>query len=170
MTAFWQRYRGKTSDERLKVLLGRVKQPTPYLTAVRLSVTLLSARPATDFDTYETLVRARLPKQTAAVRRGPAQALRKVREGQVRPERPGLPVAHPSAGTVDGGISRQPSRRHPDRGAQGQRGRAAIRLQVAVQDPQQARAGRPHPHAVGEGGVRTRWPSAGSGSAIRSIR
>lgn len=63
MTAFWQRYRGKTSDERLNILLGRVKQPTPRLGAVRLSVTLLSARPATDFDTYASLVRARLPKQ-----------------------------------------------------------------------------------------------------------
>jgi len=63
MTAFWQRYRGKTSEQRLDTLLGRVKQPTPHLAAVRLSVTLLSARPDTDYDTYARIVRARLPKQ-----------------------------------------------------------------------------------------------------------
>ncbi|MBR7551401.1 hypothetical protein KC220_22940, partial [Mycobacterium tuberculosis] len=50
MVNFWQRYRGKTNDERLDVLLGRVKQPTPHLAAVRLSVTLLSVRPHIDFE------------------------------------------------------------------------------------------------------------------------
>lgn len=62
MTAFYQRYRGKTSDERLKVLLDRVKMPTPRLTAVRLSVALLSARPNTDYDTFARTVQARMPK------------------------------------------------------------------------------------------------------------
>ncbi|WP_313839244.1 transglycosylase domain-containing protein [Cupriavidus sp. SZY C1] len=63
MTAFWQRYRGKTNDERLKVLLDRVKLPTPRLAAVRLSVTLLSVRPDTDYDTFARTLRERLPKK-----------------------------------------------------------------------------------------------------------
>jgi len=63
MTAFYQRYRGKNNDERLKVLLDRVKQPTPHLAAVRLSVTLLSARPNTDFATFARTLRAWMPKQ-----------------------------------------------------------------------------------------------------------
>lgn len=63
MTAFYQRYRGKSSDERLRILLDRVKLPTPHLAAVRLSVTLLSARPNTDYDTFASILRARLPKQ-----------------------------------------------------------------------------------------------------------
>ncbi|WP_423199526.1 MULTISPECIES: transglycosylase domain-containing protein [unclassified Cupriavidus] len=62
MTGFYQRYRGKSADERLKVLLDRVKKPTPRLTAVRLSVSLLSARPNLDYDTFASLVQARMPK------------------------------------------------------------------------------------------------------------
>ncbi len=64
MTGFYQRYRGKDADAQLKVLLDRVKLPTPHLAAVRLSVTLLSARPQTDFDTFAKTLRARLPKQS----------------------------------------------------------------------------------------------------------
>ena len=63
MLNFWQRYRGKSNDERLKVLLGRVKQPTPHLAAVRLSVTLLSVRPNTDYDTFASTLRQWMPKQ-----------------------------------------------------------------------------------------------------------
>lgn len=62
MTNFYQRYRGKDADARLKVLLDRVKLPTPHLAAVRLSVTLLSARPQTDYETFAKILRARLPK------------------------------------------------------------------------------------------------------------
>lgn len=63
MVNFWQRYRGKTNDERLQVLLGRVKQPTPHLGAVRLSVALLSARPNTDYETFARTLRQWMPKQ-----------------------------------------------------------------------------------------------------------
>lgn len=63
MTAFWQRYRGKSNDERLVVLLDRVKQPTPRLAAIRLSVTLLSARPNIDYETFARMLRERLPKK-----------------------------------------------------------------------------------------------------------
>lgn len=63
MTAFWQRYRGKTNDERLEILLGRVKQPTPRLAAVRLSVTLLSVRPDTNYETFARTLREKLPKK-----------------------------------------------------------------------------------------------------------
>lgn len=63
MTTFWQRYRGKSNDERLKVLLDRVKQPTPRLAAVRLSVTLLSVRPDTDYETFARTLRERLPRK-----------------------------------------------------------------------------------------------------------
>lgn len=63
MLSFWQRYRGKNNDERLNVLLGRVKQPTPHLAAVRLSVTLLSARSHTDFETFARTLRQWMPKQ-----------------------------------------------------------------------------------------------------------
>lgn len=66
MVNFWQRYRGKTNDERLDVLLGRVKQPTPHLAAVRLSVTLLSVRPHIDFETYARTLRRWMPKQKLA--------------------------------------------------------------------------------------------------------
>ncbi|MDE4920943.1 MULTISPECIES: transglycosylase domain-containing protein [Cupriavidus] len=75
MTAFYQRYRGKDNDERLKVLLGRVKQPTPHLAAVRLSVTLLSARPNTDFETYARTLRQWMPKQKETLSDEDLQAL-----------------------------------------------------------------------------------------------
>ncbi len=50
MTGFYQRYRGKDADQRLATLLSRVRVSTPHYTAVRMSVTLLSARPDLDED------------------------------------------------------------------------------------------------------------------------
>ncbi|MGX6564754.1 transglycosylase domain-containing protein [Cupriavidus necator] len=60
MTGFYQHYRGKNSEQRLATLLGRVRMTTPHLNAVRLSVTLLSARPGLDEDSYIRIMRARL--------------------------------------------------------------------------------------------------------------
>ncbi|WP_062804569.1 transglycosylase domain-containing protein [Cupriavidus necator] len=60
MTNFYQRYRGKSSELRLATLLGRVRMTTPHLNAVRMSVTLLSARPHLDEDSYIRIMRARL--------------------------------------------------------------------------------------------------------------
>ncbi|RDK05644.1 transglycosylase domain-containing protein [Cupriavidus lacunae] len=60
MTAFYQRYRGKDSAQRLDTLLGRVRMTLPHLNAVRMSVTLLSARPTLDEESYIRIMRARL--------------------------------------------------------------------------------------------------------------
>ncbi|WP_249359731.1 transglycosylase domain-containing protein [Cupriavidus sp. 2SB] len=75
MTTFWQRYRGKTDAQRIDTLLDRVKLPTARLAAVRLSVTLLSARPDTDFDTFARTLRARMPKQMPKLSDEDLQAL-----------------------------------------------------------------------------------------------
>ncbi|AEI81353.1 carboxypeptidase [Cupriavidus necator N-1] len=60
MTGFYQRYRGKDSAQRLDTLLGRVRMTIPHLNAVRMSVTLLSARPTLDEESYVRIMRARL--------------------------------------------------------------------------------------------------------------
>ncbi|WP_042880310.1 transglycosylase domain-containing protein [Cupriavidus necator] len=60
MTSFYQRYRGKDSAQRLDTLLGRVRMTIPHLNAVRMTVTLLSARPYLDEASYIHIMRARL--------------------------------------------------------------------------------------------------------------
>ncbi|MGY2488798.1 transglycosylase domain-containing protein [Cupriavidus sp. CP313] len=60
MAGFYQRYRGKDSAQRLDTLLGRVRMTIPHLNAVRMSVTLLSARPYLDEESYVRIMRARL--------------------------------------------------------------------------------------------------------------
>ncbi len=60
MVGFYQRYRGKDSAQRLDTLLGRVRMTIPHLNAVRMSVTLLSARPHLDEESYVRIMRARL--------------------------------------------------------------------------------------------------------------
>jgi len=60
MTAFYQRYRGKTQDERVQVLLARVRPTTNHLNAVRTAVALLSAQPGLDQDSFVRIMTARL--------------------------------------------------------------------------------------------------------------
>jgi len=63
MTRFSQHYRGKNSDQHLATLLGRVRLSTPHYSAVRLSATLLSARPALTVCTLLPLV-SQSPNET----------------------------------------------------------------------------------------------------------
>ncbi len=66
MTGFYQHYRGKNSDQRLATLLGRVRMSTPHYSAVRLSVTLLSARPDLDEGSFIRIMRSRLTDKQLA--------------------------------------------------------------------------------------------------------
>ncbi|KWR74647.1 transglycosylase domain-containing protein [Cupriavidus sp. IDO] len=66
MLGFYQRYRGKDSEQRLATLLGRVRVSTPHLTAVRLSVALLSARPDLDEGSYVRIMRSRMTDKQLA--------------------------------------------------------------------------------------------------------
>lgn len=60
MTAFFPRYRGKSSDERLQVLMERVRPTTNHLNAVRTAVAILSARPEMDEPTFQRIMVTRL--------------------------------------------------------------------------------------------------------------
>jgi len=66
MTGFYQHYRGKNSDQRLSTLLGRVRVSTPHYTAVRMSVTLLSARPDLDEDSFVRIMRSHMSAKQLA--------------------------------------------------------------------------------------------------------
>jgi membrane peptidoglycan carboxypeptidase len=63
MVSFYQRYRGKASDERLQVLLGRIRPTTNHLNAVRTAVALLSARPELDEESFERIMIGRLTEK-----------------------------------------------------------------------------------------------------------
>ncbi|WP_439672945.1 transglycosylase domain-containing protein (plasmid) [Cupriavidus necator] len=66
MMGFYQRYRGRDSEQRLATLLGRVKMSSPHLSAVRMSVTLLSARPELDEESFIRIMRSRLSDKQLA--------------------------------------------------------------------------------------------------------
>ncbi|CAG9183024.1 hypothetical protein LMG23994_05044 [Cupriavidus pinatubonensis] len=66
MTNFYQRYRGKDSDQRVATLLGRVRVSTPHYTAVRMSVALLSARPDLDEESFVRIMRSRMSEKQLA--------------------------------------------------------------------------------------------------------